>query len=122
MRQHTALQRSDTGLWHYVSAHHSRGTYPIGNCAVGCEGHDTEEGARAHARQYLLDHLTFVSDNPHAASQHRCDADGCLTFTSGYGQAPWGYRWTLCEAHRNQAAVDALLANPLGDAWTSLGP
>lgn len=121
MRHHTALQRSDTKLWHYVSAHHSRGTYPIGYCAVGCEGHETEEEAREHARQYLLDHLTFVGDNPNATSQHRCDEPQCLTFTSGEARAPWGRIWTLCETHRTRETVEQLMPE-IGDAWTTLGP
>lgn len=122
MRHHTALQRSDTKLWHYVSAHARRGTYPIGYCAGDCAGHETEDEAREHARQYLLDHLKMVGENPRADSQHRCDEPQCQEFTSGGVHAPWGRHWTLCEKHRTRATVEALLPAPLGDAWTSLGP
>lgn len=121
MRHHTALKRSDTGKWHYVSAHRSRGAYPIGYCADGCPGHDTEQEARDHARDYVLDRVAFTDDSSDARSQHRCEAEGCDEFTSGSARLPWGGYYTLCAAHRNRATVEVLFGE-IGDSWTTMGP
>ncbi len=110
-------QKEGDGKWHYTSHNKRTGTYPIGYCADGCPGHDTAEDAAEHYRQYLLDNLRFTDDDPNASSQHRCEAEGCDVFTSGAADAPGCMTRTLCAAHRNREAVDALLV--VGEAWTS---
>lgn len=85
-----------TGRWHYTVRNDDR-TYPVGNCAGGCPGHDSPEEAQEHQRQYDLAHarfdVTFGSYNP-------CEVCGELTNRG----AQWGIggmsQARLCDEHR----------------------
>ena len=75
--------------------------YPIGNCIM-CLGHSTEDEARDHYIQYLLDYLTkYDSELP--------NAEGCMV--CGYGTRVAANvevlgSYPLCNAHRNRDGLN----------------
>lgn len=107
----------NAGKWHYTCRNDGR-IWPVGNCAEGCQGHDTAEEACEHYRQYLLDRLRFLDDVENAPSLHRCDAPGCGAYTSGGVDVRGSLRFTLCAAHRNRETV-ALLYRKVGQIMSS---
>jgi hypothetical protein len=79
-------------------------------------GHATAEEAVDCHRLYELDHhLEFFADRPNADTAHRCQAQGCATFTSGLADLRGGHKhWWLCEAHRTREVVEALWPKAVG--------
>lgn len=85
--------------------------------ASPCPGHATAEEARAHQKQYLLDHATFQDDSKEPRSLHRCEVDGCREMTDGSASLPGGDTRTLCKKHRNRETLERVV--DVGEAWTS---
>lgn len=75
------------GLWKYTCKNDEQ-IWPVGYCAADCPGHATAEEARAHQKEYELDHARYVQheDVRDPDLLHRCQICGC--FTAGY--ASWG--------------------------------
>jgi len=96
------------GKWHYTLGTDEpvSGPYPIGHCANGCPGHDTEDGAIQHYREYLADGAVFFKqDLP------KCDVPGCQGVQEHQAICPGGWNvMSLCTAHANRDGVLLALA------------
>lgn len=103
-------QQKDTKLWYYTSYNSRSGTVPIGYCAEDCTGHETREGACEHYKQYIIDHARVFDDRPDCDTKHRCEAEGCNEFTSGYIQYADSYTIrNLCKQHRTKEIMHTLI-------------
>lgn len=110
----------NAGKWHYVSINRRNGTHPVGYCADGCPGHDSEDEARSHYRDYLLDSLSFVDGPSDPDTLYRCEFDGCKERTAGVAETGPGKLlvWFLCAEHRNRESVAHLMPE-VGDSASS---
>lgn len=111
------------GLFRYVCSGRS-GTYALGYCANDptnnnehCKGHGTPDEAREHMRQYGLDNMRIREDNLNAHTQHKCEAPGCLTYTSGSVHIGGYTHFSLCSEHRTRDCVDGLYN--VHESWES---
>lgn len=95
-----------TGKWHYTRRNKRLGTFPVGYCAEGCEGHDTPEGAYEHQTAYLLDRETRL-DGESSGQMLRCRV--CQEWTSRFAQVGESRLYMLCDQHRNRDEVAKLL-------------
>lgn len=108
-------QLKDTGLWRYTRQNDDH-IFAVGYCAMGCDGHDTPDEARAHYRLYLLDnHLSFLPGPEHPRGLRRCEAEGCDTFTAGSVHVGEWYMWHVCETHQTREVVERLMPT-VGDS------
>ena len=106
-----APRQLKNGLWHYTCQNDGI-VWPVGYCA-SCQGHITEDEARKHYREYLLEErLHFANwDNLKA----RCKE--CGEFTSGYVSVDGWYRFEVCEKHQTKEIVEKHLI--VGDSMSS---
>lgn len=113
MRYYTARQKQVDKKWHYCC-----GDSPVGYCAQECEGHDTDEEACNHFKEYLLDNITYKEDSEDPHHLRRCKHVGCKNMTDGYAANHMYYKlFTLCKEHRNKESIAPLLS--VGEMWIS---
>lgn len=92
------------GLFHYTRKHDGD-VWPVGNCANGCPGHATEEGACRHQEAYDIEHTRYDfehGDTVNSRTEYRCVFPGCDAWTKKFAQVEGGdYAYDLCDEHRN---------------------
>lgn len=102
------------GLFHYTVRNDNR-IFAVGYCAEGCDGHPTEEAARRHYTEYLLDNRLQL-DLQLTGQQRRCEV--CGEWTQGLARVDHSSSWPLCDQHRTREAV-AVLFGTVGDMISS---
>jgi len=98
------------GLYHYT-AKHGKNIYPVGRCAQNCPGHQTEEEAQEHYREYLLEERYSEVE---LGRHEKCLK--CPVFTVMSVQID-GRIYPLCGDHRKKEIVSKLLK--VGESWES---
>lgn len=100
-----------SGLWRYTVRNDDR-IHAVGYCAQGCPGHDSEEGAYAHQREYELDNARFNGE--WAGAWYICAAEGCEALTNRFASIGPGLMqtFTLCDDHRNRDGLAAVYTGP----------
>jgi len=89
------------GKYHFTCKNDNQ-VWPVGYCADGCEGHDTEDAAREHYRQYLVDGITIDGPRDFGWPKEKCSVDGCeheanhIAMTRDPGRF---YKILLCTLH-----------------------
>lgn len=92
-----------TGLWRYT-VESGNIVRAVGYCADDCPGHPTEEGAREHYKEFMLDkHLEL--GGMHRDRQRRCKV--CDTWTQKFARVD-DHHFSLCEEHCSRAEVAKL--------------
>lgn len=94
-----------TGKFRYTKHNKRTGTYAVGYCADDCEGHDTEEEACEHYRQYLLNER--VRTGTVLGSKHQCSYEGCEEWTQNMahiGEASY----SICQFHNNREDIEKI--------------
>lgn len=78
-----------------------------------CGGHDTEEEACNHYKEYLLDNRVRYSKD--VQSQRKCEI--CKEWTQGLAWVGGYQGFQLCEKHQNRESLEKLLE--VGISWES---
>jgi len=90
------------GRFHYTKHNRRTGTVPVGYCADDCPGHETEEEACEHYRQWLLDNATYHHS---LAPPQSCEI--CGAWTDRLAKLPHMVALVpLCEAHHDRDFLD----------------
>lgn len=109
MNYYEPRQKTD-GKWHYTCRNDDR-IWPVGYCADGCPGHDTEAEAFAHQTEWERDHITFCEYGIQG-EWHECGIDGCTELTRT--MAEWGTggatpKLYVCAAHATRETIAPLV-------------
>lgn len=118
MNYYRALQSADengkpTGVWFYTCTNDGR-TRPTGYCAQSCPGHATADEARAHYKDYMLDHARY--DAKLSGMQKPCEV--CKEWTQFCAKIAFEMELhPLCDRHRNREELSKLVK--VGEAWSS---
>ena len=99
MNYYQARQRKNDGLWHYTVMNDHQ-IWAVGYCAQGCTGHQTQQAAQAHFREWVLDNATF--DGTLSNQQRKCEV--CEAWTDRIAQSGIGMTdiHVLCDVHRTR--------------------
>ncbi len=93
-----------SGLYHYTCNNKRAGIRAVGYCASDCSGHDTEEGAQEHYKQYELDHhLELMRKTNTLQPCAECDKVTRLAARVGSGI---GVTIFLCGEHNTRKFVE----------------
>lgn len=92
----------NAGKWHFTSMNDGQ-IWPIGYCADGCPGHDTEQEARDHQREYVLDNRVQYDRHMAADSQKKCEE--CGEWTDGLVVVDGWHDHVLCPPHQTREIV-----------------
>ena len=116
-REMTDKDGKGIGKWRYTQSNKRSGTYAVGHCAEGCDGHDTAEEAREHYRQYLLE--TRVSKFENASdTQHKCQVEGCDEWTQTWVHIGSSHHFALCEKHQTPEIYEQVMP-PVNQIWST---
>jgi len=77
-----------------------------------CQGHDTEEDACEHYKQYLLDNIRYTKSS---SSMHKCRI--CGEWTTGIADVSMSQYYTICEEHQNRESMATIVS--VGVSWES---
>jgi hypothetical protein len=117
MIHYKAFEKADDHLWHYCVKSDGR-IWPVGYCAQGCPGHETQEGAEEHYKAYLVDSAKhqLEASRPHAAAR-KCEV--CETYTRGLSVTGPSFLevHALCDTHNNHEGLTQVLE--VGESWGS---
>jgi hypothetical protein len=110
-------QLADGTGWHYTRMNDGQ-VWALGGCREHHDGHATEDEARDCYTRWLLDNRLFLDGRGGPDTLHRCQWEGCETFTDRIAQvnpADMTAMWFLCDDHRDREHVAALLGR-VGDS------
>lgn len=117
MNHYKARQKEVSKLWHYTCANDDF-IYPVGYCADNCPGHATEQEAKDHYKEYLLDNVQIITpDDKKLWPKYKCDVKECNN-QGDHSVNFRGYSYhNLCKDHTNRAILSTLVE--VHESWGS---